>query len=51
MKESTPSFRGRFAVKAEKFEGLAEAMKALALSIAGVMVAMLMWTFMMLLFY
>jgi hypothetical protein len=51
MKESTPSFRGRLAVKAEKFEGHAEATKALALSIAGVIVAMLMWTLMMLLFY
>jgi hypothetical protein len=50
MKESI-SFRGRLAVKAEKFEGLAEAMKALALSIAGVMVAMLIWTLILLLFY
>jgi len=29
MNESTPSFRGRLAVKAEKFEGHAEATKAL----------------------
>ena len=50
MNESTPSFRGRLAVKAEKFEGHAEATKALALSIAGVIVAMLMWTLMMLAF-
>jgi hypothetical protein len=32
-------------------EGNHEATKALALSVAGVMGAMLMWTFMMLLFY
>jgi hypothetical protein len=32
-------------------EGNYEATKALALAGAGVMVAMLMWTFMMLLFY
>jgi hypothetical protein len=38
-------------VKAEKFEGHTEATKALALSVAGVMVAMVMWSFMMLLFY
>jgi hypothetical protein len=49
MRESTPFLRG--AVKAEKFEGHAEATKALVLSVAGVMGAMLMWTFMMLLFY
>jgi hypothetical protein len=51
MKESTSSLRGRLAVKAEKFEGHPEATKALALSTAGVMVAMLMWSLMMLLFY
>jgi hypothetical protein len=51
MKESIPSLRGRLAVKAEKFEGHPEATKALALSMAGVMVAMLMWGLMMLLFY
>jgi hypothetical protein len=51
MKESTSPFRGRLAVKAEKFEGHTEATKALALSIAGVIFAMLMWSLMMLLFY
>jgi hypothetical protein len=51
MNESTKSFRGRLAVKAEKFEGHLEATKALALSVAGVMFAMLMWTLMILLFY
>jgi hypothetical protein len=51
MRESTPFLRGKLAVKAEKFEGHAEATKALVLSVAGVMGAMLMWTFMMLLFY
>jgi hypothetical protein len=51
MKESIASLRGRLFVKAEKFEGHTEATKALALSVAGVMVAMVMWSFMMLLFY
>jgi len=51
MKESTPSFRGRLAVKAEKFEGNREARQALALSVAGVIVAMLFWNLMMLLWY
>jgi hypothetical protein len=51
LKESTPFLRGKLAAKAEKFEGHSEATKALALSVAGVMGAMLMWSFMMLLFY
>ena len=51
MKESKPFLRGRLAVKAEKFQGNREARQALALSVAGVMVAMLIWTLMMLLFY
>jgi hypothetical protein len=51
MKETIPSLRGRLVVKAEKFEGHPEARKALALSMGGVMVAMLMWSVMMLLFY
>jgi hypothetical protein len=38
-------------VKTEWFEGNREARQALALSTAGVMVAMLMWILMMLLFY
>jgi hypothetical protein len=38
-------------MKTVRFEGHHEATKALALSVAGVMVAMLMWNFMMLLFY
>ena len=51
MKEGIPSLRGRLVVRAEKFEGHTEATKALALSVAGVMVAMLVWSIMMLLFY
>ena len=51
MKESTAFLRGRLAVKAEEFEGNREAREALALSVAGVMVAMLMWRLMILLFY
>jgi hypothetical protein len=51
MKESAPAFFGRLAVKVEKFEGNRDARQALALSVAGVMVAMLMWTLMLLLFY
>ena len=51
MQESAPSFRRRSAVKAEKFEGYHEAKQALALSLAGVIVAILMWSLMMLLFY
>jgi hypothetical protein len=51
MKESTLSFRRRSAVKAEKFEGKHEARQALALSLAGVIVAMLVWSLMMLLWY
>ena len=47
-----PPFRnGTLAMKTERFEGHHEATKALALSVAGVMVAMLMWNLMMLLFY
>jgi hypothetical protein len=38
-------------MKTERFAGHYEATKALALSTAGVMVAMLMWSLMMLLFY
>ena len=38
-------------MKTERFERHHEATKALALSVAGGMVAMLMWNFMMLLFY
>jgi len=51
LKESTPFLRGRLAVKAEKFQGNREARQALALSVAGVMVAMLMWTLMLLLYF
>jgi hypothetical protein len=51
MKESSPSFHGRSAVKAEKFEGNREARQALALSVAGVIVAMFFWNLMMLLWY
>jgi len=40
-----------FAMKLERVQGHHEATKALALSMAGVMVAMLMWNLMMLLFY
>jgi hypothetical protein len=40
-----------FAMKIERVEGHHEATKALALSVAGAMVAMLMWNLMMLLFY
>jgi len=35
VNESTKSFRGRLAVKAEKFEGNREARQALTLSMAG----------------
>jgi hypothetical protein len=42
---------GTFEMKTERFEGHHEATKALALSVAGVMVATLMWNLMMLLFY
>jgi hypothetical protein len=38
-------------MKSERFEGNHEAAKALALGVAGVTLAMLMWSFMMLLFY
>jgi hypothetical protein len=51
MKGSSPSFHGKSAVKAEKFEGNREARQALALSVAGVIVAMLFWNLMMLLWY
>jgi hypothetical protein len=51
MQESAPFFRRRSAVKAERFEGNHEARQALGLSLAGVIVAMLMWSLMMLLFY
>jgi hypothetical protein len=45
------NFLWKAAMKTVRFEGHHEATKALALSVAGVMVAMLMWNFMMLLFY
>jgi len=51
MKESSPSFRGRSAVKAEKFEGNREARQALALSAAGVISVMLIWNLIMLFLY
>jgi hypothetical protein len=51
MKESSASFHGRSAVKAEKFEGNREARQALALSAAGVMALMLIWNLIMLLSY
>jgi hypothetical protein len=51
VKESAPFLRGRSAVKAEKFEVNREAMQALALSVAGVIFAMLIWSLMMLLWY
>jgi hypothetical protein len=51
MKESTPSFHGRLAVKAEKFEGNREARQALALSMAGMMTIMLIWNLIMLFLY
>ena len=51
MKERTPFLRGRLAVTAEKFEGNREARQALALSVAGVIVAMLFWNLTMLLWY
>ena len=51
VKESAPFLRGRSAVKAEKFEVNREAMQALALSVAGVNFAMLIWSLMMLLWY
>jgi hypothetical protein len=51
VKKITPSLGGRLAVKAEKFEGNREARQALALSVAGVIVAMLFWNLMMLLWY
>jgi hypothetical protein len=51
MKESSPSFHGRSAAKAEKFEGNREARRALALSAAGVMTIMLIWNLIMLFFY
>jgi hypothetical protein len=39
------------AMNAVRFEGNHEALKAVALAVTGVMVAILMWTLMMLLFY
>jgi hypothetical protein len=51
VKEISPFPRGSSAVKAEKFEGNREAREALGLSIAGVILAMLIWSLMMLLFY
>ena len=51
MKEGSPSFRGRLAVKAERFEGNREARQALALSVAGVMTVMLIWNLIMLFLY
>jgi hypothetical protein len=42
VKETAPFLRS--AVKAEKFEGNREAREALALSIAGVIFAMLIWS-------
>jgi len=38
-------------MKIERFEGNREARQALALSVAGVILAMLIWNLMMLLFY
>jgi hypothetical protein len=38
-------------VKADRFEGNREAREALALSVGGVIFAMLIWSLMMLLFY
>jgi hypothetical protein len=49
MKESSP--RGRVVVKAERFEGNHEARQALALSIGGVMIIMLIWNLIMLFLY
>jgi hypothetical protein len=40
-----------FEMKTERFEGHHEATKALALSVVGVMVAVVMWNFMLLLYY
>jgi hypothetical protein len=51
VKETAPFLRRRSAVKAEKFEGNREAREALALSVAGVIFAMLIWSLMLLLFY
>jgi len=51
VKERTPSFRGRSVARAETFDCNREARQELALSVAGVMVAMLIWSSMMLLFH
>jgi hypothetical protein len=51
VKETAPFFRGSSVVKAEKFEGNREAREALTLSVAGVILAMVIWSLMMLLFY
>jgi len=48
MKES---YHGRVVAKAEKFEGNREARQALALSVAGVIIIMLIWNLTMLFLY
>jgi hypothetical protein len=48
MKES---FHGRVVAKAEKFEGNRQARQALALSVAGVIIIMLIWNLTMLFLY
>jgi hypothetical protein len=51
VKETAPFLRESSAVKAEKFEGNREAREALTLSAPGVILAMVIWSLMMLLFY
>jgi hypothetical protein len=51
VKETAPFLRGSSVVKTEKFEGNREAREALTLSVAGVILAMVIWSLMMLLFY
>jgi hypothetical protein len=51
MKKRTPSFHGKLAVRAERFDGNREARQALALSVAGVVTIMLVWNLIMLFLY
>jgi hypothetical protein len=51
VKERSPSFPEELAVRAERLDGNREAMKALALSVAGVMTITVVWNLMMLFLY
>jgi hypothetical protein len=51
MTKRSPSFHGKLAVMAERFDGNQEAKQALALSVAGVVTIMLVWNLIMLFLY